>query len=49
MVSTCNYYALRMPDIVLNEHFNTMNIFVFIYMIWEDLSFYIILIFLIFV
>jgi hypothetical protein len=31
-----------MPDIVFNENFNTMNIFVFIYMTCEDLSFYII-------
>ena len=42
MISACNSYALRMPDIVFNENFNTMNIFVFIYMTWEDLSFYII-------
>ena len=42
MISACNSYALRMPDIVFNENFNTMNIFVFIYMTCEDLSFYII-------
>ena len=42
MISACNSYALRMPDIVFNENFYTMNIFVFIYMTWEDFSFYII-------
>ena len=42
MISACNSYTVRMPDIVFNENFNTMNIFVFIYMTWEDLSFYII-------